>query len=126
MPCLYITTNVNLDQLDTDPIFSEATHAVSSIIGKPKQVVYLCNKNEWNVVQFVMVVLKGSVPISFEGNKEAAAYAEIVSMGGINSEVKRKLIATLGSILQNKLSIPRTRFFLKVFDTTVFRNASKL
>ncbi|XP_054781657.1 uncharacterized protein LOC129288877 isoform X2 [Prosopis cineraria] len=112
MPCLYITTNVNLDQLDTDPIFSEATHAVSSIIGKPKQ--------------FVMVVLKGSVPISFEGNKEAAAYAEIVSMGGINSEVKRKLIATLGSILQNKLSIPRTRFFLKVFDTTVFRNASKL
>lgn len=73
-------------------------------------------------VQFVMVVLKGSVPISFEGNKEAAAYAEVVAMGGINSEVKRKLIATLGSILQSKLCIPRTRFFLKVFDTTVFRN----
>lgn len=73
-----------------------------------------------------MVILKGSVAISFEGNKEAAAYSEIVSMGGINKEVKRKLIATLGSILQSRLSIPRTRFFLKVFDTTAFRNHSKL
>ncbi|KAI4356078.1 hypothetical protein L6164_000128 [Bauhinia variegata] len=112
MPCLYISTNVNLDGIDTDPIFSEATSAVSTIIGKPEK--------------FVMVILKGSVPISFEGNKEPAAYAEIVSMGGIDSEVKRKLIATLGTILQSKLSIPRTRFFLKVFDTTLFRNKSKL
>lgn len=73
-----------------------------------------------------MVILKGSVPISFEGNKEPAAYAEIVSMGGINSEVKRKLINTLGTILQSNLSIPRTRFFLKVFDTTLFRTKSKM
>ncbi|KAF7845262.1 macrophage migration inhibitory factor-like protein [Senna tora] len=115
MPCLYITTNVNLHEIDTDPIFSETTSAVSSIIGKPKK--------------FVMVVLKGSVPISFEGNKEAAAYAEIVSMGGITKQVKRNLIATLGSILHHNLSIPTSRFFLKVFDTTAspFPNAiSKL
>ncbi|KAJ1379850.1 Tautomerase/MIF superfamily [Sesbania bispinosa] len=95
MPCLYITTNLNLDGIDTDPIFSEATTAVSTIIGKPEK--------------FVMVILKSKVPISFEGNKEPAAYAEIVSMGGINSEVKRKLIATIGTILQSNLSIPRTR-----------------
>ncbi|XP_054785112.1 uncharacterized protein LOC129291657 [Prosopis cineraria] len=112
MPCLYISTNVNLDGIDTDPIFSEATSTVSSIIGKPQK--------------YVMVILKGSVQISFEGNKEPAAYAEIVSMGGIDSQVKKKLIASIGSILQSKLSIPRTRFFLKVFDTTAFRNASKL
>lgn len=77
-------------------------------------------------MQFVMVLLKGSVPISFECNKEPAAYAEIISMGGINSEVKKKLIYTIGTILQSKLSIPRTRFFLKVFDTTLFRNKSKM
>ncbi|GKV22069.1 hypothetical protein SLE2022_073520 [Rubroshorea leprosula] len=104
MPCLYITTNLNLDGVDTDPIFADTTKAVASIIGKPEH--------------FVMVILKGSVPISFNGNKEGAAYAEIVSMGGINTEVKRKLIATLGSIMQDKLSIPKARFFLKVFDTT--------
>ncbi|XP_022767809.1 macrophage migration inhibitory factor homolog [Durio zibethinus] len=112
MPCLYISTNINLDEVDTDPIFSEATKAVASIIGKPEN--------------FVMVILKGSVAISFNGNKEPAAYAEVVSMGGMNGEVKRRLIATLGTILQNKLCIPRTRFFLKVYDTTAGRNVSKI
>ncbi|XVE97155.1 hypothetical protein REPUB_Repub02eG0286800 [Reevesia pubescens] len=112
MPCLYISTNLNLDEVDTDHIFSEATKAVASIIGKPEN--------------FVMVILKGSVAISFNGNKDPAAYAEIVSMGGINREVKRRLIATLGTILENKLSIPTTRFFLKVFDTTAGRKVSKL
>ncbi|KAG4109070.1 hypothetical protein AAZX31_03G042200 [Glycine max] len=112
MPCLYISTNINLDGVNIDPIFSQATTAVSTIIGKPEK--------------FVMVILKGSVPISFEGNKEPAAYAEIVSMGGINPEVKRKLINTIGTILQSNLSIPRTRFFLKVFDTTLFRTKSKM
>lgn len=73
-----------------------------------------------------MVILKGSVAISFNGNKEPAAYAEIVSMGGINREVKRKLISTLGSILQAKLSIPTARFFLKVYDTTADRTSSRL
>lgn len=68
-----------------------------------------------------MVILKGSIEISFGGNKDPAAYAEIVSMGGINSAVKRELIATLGTILQNKINVPRTRFFLKVFDTTAGR-----
>ncbi|KAA8517472.1 hypothetical protein F0562_017765 [Nyssa sinensis] len=112
MPCLDISTNVSLDGVDTDSIFSEATKAVAAIIGKPES--------------YVMVLLKGSVSISFGGNKEAAAFAEIVSMGGINSEVKRKLIATIGSILEKKLCIPRSRFFLKVFDTTVGRNNSKM
>ncbi|KAH1155385.1 hypothetical protein GLYMA_18G207400v4 [Glycine max] len=122
MPCLYITTNLNLDGVDTNPVFSEATTAVSTIIGKPEKVsdVYKL------FMSFVMVILKSSVPISFEGNKEPAAYAEIVSMGGINTEVKRKLIATIGTILQSNLSIPRTRFFLKVFDVSAFRTNSKM
>ncbi|XWS67305.1 hypothetical protein CRYUN_Cryun05aG0276100 [Craigia yunnanensis] len=112
MPCLYISTNLNLDEVDTDPIFSEATKSVASIIGKSEN--------------FVMVILKGSVAISFNGNNDPAAYAEVVSMGGINREVKRRLIATLGTILENKLSIPRTRFFLKVYDTTAGYNVSKI
>lgn len=73
-----------------------------------------------------MVLLKGSVPISFGGNKEAAAFAEIVSMGGINSQVKKDLISTIGNILHNKLSIPNSRFFLNVFDTTLGRTNSKM
>ncbi|GMY25606.1 macrophage migration inhibitory factor homolog [Fagus crenata] len=104
MPCLYISTNISLDGVDTDPIFSEITKAISTIIGKPEN--------------YVMVLLKGSLDIWFGGNKEPAAFGELVSMGGINPEVKKRLIATIGTILQSKLSIPRTRFFLKVVDTT--------
>ncbi|KAG6603558.1 hypothetical protein SDJN02_03473, partial [Cucurbita argyrosperma subsp. argyrosperma] len=112
MPCLYISTNVDLAGADSAAIFAATTSAVSSIIGKPEN--------------YVMVLLKGSVAISFGGNKEPAAFAEVVSMGGINSEVKRRLIATIGSILKEKLSVPPARFFLKVHDTTAGRPVSKL
>ncbi|KAL3830228.1 hypothetical protein ACJIZ3_019030 [Penstemon smallii] len=115
MPCLDISTNVNLDGINSDvhdSIFSELTKALSQIIGRPEH--------------FVMILLKGSVPLTFGGNKEPAALAEIVSMDIINSEMKRKLIATIGSILQAKLSIPKTRFVLKVFDATVAKKISKL
>ncbi|PIN01758.1 Macrophage migration inhibitory factor [Handroanthus impetiginosus] len=112
MPCLDISTNVSLDGVDADSLFSDLTKAISRIIGKPEN--------------FVMILVKGSVTLTFGGNKEPAALGEIVSMGGINRQVKRELIATIGTILENKLSIPRTRFVLKVFDTTMGRNSSKL
>ncbi|XP_011095075.1 macrophage migration inhibitory factor homolog [Sesamum indicum] len=112
MPCLDISTNVNLHGVDTDSLFSDLTKAVSQIVGKPEN--------------FVMILVKGSVALTFGGNKEPAALGEIVAMGGIDSEVKRKLIATIGSILENKLCIPRTRFVLKVFDTTMGRRSPKL
>ncbi|KAL3617447.1 hypothetical protein CASFOL_037768 [Castilleja foliolosa] len=111
MPCLDITTNVNIDEADTDSLFSDLTKAVSQIIGMPEK--------------FVMILVKGSIAVTFGGNKEPAALGEIVSMAGINTEVKRKLIATIGLILENKLSIPRTRFVLKVFNATP-KNSSKL
>lgn len=38
MPCFNLSTNVNLDGVDTSDFFSEATKAVSSIIGKPENV----------------------------------------------------------------------------------------
>lgn len=71
-------------------------------------------------MQYVMVLLKGSVAISFGASKsEPAAYGELVALGGITKAVKRQLIATLGTILQDsKLSIPKTRFFLKVVDVS--------
>ena len=89
------------------------------------KTVYWCVTYKFSIyifLQFVMVLLKGSVAISFGGNKEPAAFAEIVSMGGINSQVKKQLIFTIGTILQDKLSISRSRFFLKVYDTTAGRN----
>ncbi|KAJ8461066.1 hypothetical protein OPV22_033992 [Ensete ventricosum] len=61
MPCLNISTNVSLESVDPSAVLSETTKAVAKIIGKPES--------------YVMVVLKGSIPISFGGTQQAAAYA---------------------------------------------------
>lgn len=64
-----------------------------------------------------MIVLKGSIPIAFGGTEEPAAYGELVSIGGLNADVNKKLSAEVAGILENKLSVPKSRFFLKFYDT---------
>ncbi|KAL7589736.1 uncharacterized protein LOC111878214 isoform X1 [Lactuca sativa] len=103
MPCLNLSTNVNLDAIDTSSILSEATSAVAKLIGKPEA--------------YVMIVLKGSIPIAFGGNEQPAAYGELVSIGGLNADVNKKLSAAVAEILESKLSIPKSRFFLKFYDS---------
>ncbi|CAK7343740.1 unnamed protein product [Dovyalis caffra] len=91
MPCLNISTNVNLDGVNTSAILSEASSQVAKIIGKPES--------------YVMIVLKGSVPISFGGTEQPAAYGELVSVGGLSSDVNKKLSAAIATILESKLSM---------------------
>ncbi|GFQ08833.1 macrophage migration inhibitory factor homolog, partial [Phtheirospermum japonicum] len=103
MPCLNLSTNVSLEGVDTSAILSEASSAVAKIIGKPEA--------------YVMIVLKGSVPIAFGGTEQPAAYGELVSIGGLTSDVNKKLSAAIANVLENKLSIPKSRFYLKFYDT---------
>lgn len=67
-------------------------------------------------VQYVMIVLKGSVPIAFGGTEQPAAYGELVSIGGLGPDVNKKLSAAIAAIIETKLSVPKSRFFLKFFD----------
>ncbi|KAG5550230.1 hypothetical protein RHGRI_015256 [Rhododendron griersonianum] len=53
-----------------------------------------------------MIVLKGSVPMAFGGTEEPAAY-----------DVNKKLSGAISAILETKLSVPKSRFFLKFYDT---------
>lgn len=64
-----------------------------------------------------MVVLKGSVPMAFGGTEQPAAYGELVSIGGLNPDINKKLSAAIAAILETKLSVPKNRFFLKFYDT---------
>lgn len=70
-----------------------------------------------SILQYVMIVLKGSVPISHGGSEQPAAYGELVSIGGLSPDVNEKLSAGIASILENKLSVPKSRFYLKFYDT---------
>ncbi|KAL9259728.1 Macrophage migration inhibitory factor-like protein [Drosera capensis] len=102
MPCLSISTNVSLDGVDTSAILAEATKAVARLIGKPEA--------------YVMIVLKGSVPIAFGGTEQPAAYGELLSIGGLNPETNKKISAAVAGILETKLSVPKGRFYLKFYD----------
>jgi len=69
-----------------------------------------------------MVVLKGSVPMAFGGTEEPAAYGEVVSIGGLNPDTNKKLSAAIASILETKLSVPKSRYFLKFYDSKASPN----
>ncbi|KAL9230592.1 hypothetical protein vseg_005925 [Gypsophila vaccaria] len=112
MPAFYVTTNVDLQGIDLEPIMSKATSAIASIIGRPPHLV--------------MVVLKGPVPISFMGSSGPAVFAQLISMGGIDSAVKKQLISSLGAILDTHLNVPPARFFCHVIDTTACYPRPKL
>ncbi|KAF5953689.1 hypothetical protein HYC85_006545 [Camellia sinensis] len=70
-----------------------------------------------NDTKYVMIGLKDSVPIAFGGTEEPAAYGELVSIGGLTPDVNKNLSAVFSTILETKLSVPTSRFFLKFYDT---------
>ncbi|XP_022144076.1 macrophage migration inhibitory factor homolog [Momordica charantia] len=102
MPCLNISTNVNLDAVDISSLHSDATAAVAALLRRPEA--------------HVMVVLKGSVSITFGGSADPAAHAELMSVGGFSPDVNQRLSAAIAAILEAKLSVPKHRFILKFYD----------
>lgn len=70
-------------------------------------------------MQYVMIVLKGSVPMKFGGNQDPAVYGELVSIGCLGVEENKKLSAGISSVCEAKLSVPKSRCFLKFYDAKV-------
>jgi hypothetical protein len=77
------------------------------------------NASPFLILQYVMILLNGGVPIEFAGTEEPAAYGELVSIGGIGPTVNGKLSSTIAEILQTKLSIDSSRFYIKFYDVQV-------
>ncbi|KAI5066061.1 hypothetical protein GOP47_0018685 [Adiantum capillus-veneris] len=102
MPTLNISTNVPLDGVSTSDILKDASKAVAKTVGKPEQ--------------YVMVLLRGGVPMSFGGSEEPAAYGELASIGGLGPSVNKSISAAIAAILESKLSVPKSRFYLKFSD----------
>ncbi|CAK9136693.1 unnamed protein product [Ilex paraguariensis] len=66
--------------------------------------------------KYVMIVLKGSVPMSCGGTEQPAAFGEVASVGGLNPDVNKEMSAAISNILETRLSVPKNRFFLKFHD----------
>ncbi|KAI3775285.1 hypothetical protein L1987_49856 [Smallanthus sonchifolius] len=102
MPTLNLFTNIPVDPVIASDILKDATKAVAKIIGKPES--------------YVMILVNGGVPISFAGTEEPAAYGEVISIGGLNPTVNGKLSSTIADILQTKLFVDSSRFYIKFYD----------
>ncbi|XP_051198962.1 uncharacterized protein [Lolium perenne] len=102
MPQLSLSTNVPVDAVVAADIIRDCSRALARIIGKPES--------------HVMVSIDGSVPTSFARSEEPAAYGEIMSIGGLGPGVNGKLSAALAEILEAKLSISGSRFYVKFDD----------
>ncbi|XP_020227962.1 macrophage migration inhibitory factor homolog [Cajanus cajan] len=102
MPTLNLFTNLPVDTVVASDILRDATKAVAKIIGKPES--------------YVMILLNGGVPIAFAGTEEPAAYGELISIGGLGPSVNGKLSSTIAEILQTKLYIDSSRFYIKFYD----------
>ncbi|KAH7674714.1 L-dopachrome isomerase protein [Dioscorea alata] len=102
MPTLNLSTNVPVDAVVASDILKDATKIVSKIIGKPES--------------YVMILLNGGVPMAFAGTEEPAAYGELISIGGLDASVNSKLSSALADILETKLSIDSSRFYIKFYD----------
>ncbi|KAH7843618.1 hypothetical protein Vadar_018826 [Vaccinium darrowii] len=92
MPVLNLSTNVNLDGIVTSDFLKEATSSVANVLGKP---------------EYVMILLKGSIPISYGGTDQPAAYGELVSIGSLNPDINKQLAAAISTVLETRLSVPR-------------------
>eukprot|EP00252_Welwitschia_mirabilis_P002396 TRINITY_DN1233_c0_g1_i1.p1 TRINITY_DN1233_c0_g1~~TRINITY_DN1233_c0_g1_i1.p1 ORF type:complete len:116 (-),score=13.44 TRINITY_DN1233_c0_g1_i1:157-504(-) len=103
MPMLHLTTNVPVDAVVTSDILKDASKTVAKIIGKPES--------------YVMISLTGGVPISFGGTEEPAAFGELISIGGLGPSVNGKLSAAISEILESKLSVSKSRFYIKFYDS---------
>ncbi|PAN22546.1 hypothetical protein GQ55_4G026800 [Panicum hallii var. hallii] len=106
MPTLILSTNVPVDAVVAADILKDCSKAVARIIGKPES--------------YVMVSINGSVPMSFAASEEPTAYGELVSIGGIGPGVNGKLSAAVAEILETKLSVSRSRFYIKFDDVQRF------
>ncbi|CAI0442028.1 unnamed protein product [Linum tenue] len=94
-----------MDAVTTSDVMKGATKAVSKIIGKPESVE--------RVLQYVMILVNSGVPIAF------AAYGELISIGGLGPSVNGRLSDTIAEILETKLSIDSSRFYIKFYDVEV-------
>ncbi|XP_024392322.1 uncharacterized protein [Physcomitrium patens] len=102
MPTLNIQTNVPLDGVVTSDILKDASKAVAQILSKPES--------------YVLISLRGGIPMSFGGTEEPAAYGELISIGGVGPDTNKRLSAAISDILKTKLSVPSNRFYIKFFD----------
>ncbi|KAL0426200.1 UNVERIFIED_CONTAM: PRA1 family protein B4 [Sesamum latifolium] len=137
MPCLNLSTNVSLEGVDTSSILSQASSTVAKIIGKPEPVSGRCPEPHEGRPPLDPArspgsgtPARGAAPLTpawfgptslSPKTEQPAAYGELVSIGGLSPDVNKKLSGAIANILETKLSVPKSRFYLEFYDTKAIK-----
>ncbi|WIA08676.1 hypothetical protein OEZ85_008103 [Tetradesmus obliquus] len=102
MPTCNIITNVPGNSLDNSDILKALSKAVASSVGKPEQ--------------WVMCSLTTDKPMIYGGVEAPCAYGELISIGAIGGEKNKAISTAIAAVLQQKLNVDPSRFYLKFVD----------
>lgn len=102
MPTLNIITNVPGNGVDNSDVILSLSKAVAASVGKPEQ--------------WVMVSLTTDKPMCYSGTEAPCAYGELISIGAIGGEKNKKISAAIAEVLQGKLKVDPSRFYIKFVD----------
>jgi phenylpyruvate tautomerase PptA (4-oxalocrotonate tautomerase family) len=97
MPLLALQTSITLSNQQRYDLLAPLSQIVAECIGKPER--------------YVMITVTDAAML-MGGSEGPAAYADIRSIGGLNSAVNRKLSERVCALLKERLSIPPDRVYL--------------
>jgi phenylpyruvate tautomerase PptA (4-oxalocrotonate tautomerase family) len=97
MPLLKLETTVVLTEDKRQALLAALSKIVVETIGKPQQYV---------------LVSASQAAMQMSGNPGEAAFVDIRSIGGLTSEVNRKLSQKVCQLLTDTLGIPQNRVYL--------------
>jgi phenylpyruvate tautomerase len=101
MPLLKLETTTALSDGQRQQLLASLSRIVADTIGKPEQYV---------------MVTAGQAAILMSGKPGDAVFVDVRSIGGLTSDVNRKLSQQVCKLLQDSLAIPPDRVYLNFTD----------
>jgi len=101
MPLLKLETTVVLTEDQRQALLASLSKIVAETIGKPQQYV---------------MVTASQVAMQMSGSPGDAAFVDVRSIGGLTSDVNRKLSQKVSQLLHDSLGIPPNRIYLNFTD----------
>lgn len=98
MPFLKLSTNVTIDQSQSEPLLSGLSQLLAKETGKPER--------------YVMVELAGGNAMLFGGSNQPLAYLECKSIG-LSAAQATALSASISRLLTAFLSLPAERIYIE-------------
>jgi len=98
MPFLKLSTNVTIDQSQSEQLLSKFSQLLAKETGKPER--------------YVMVELAGGKAMSFGGSHQPLAYLECKSIG-LSAAQAKALSASISQLLTGSLSLSADRIYIE-------------